>query len=364
MSDRKGMWAVFALLAGSAAFGDDWTTESRWPTEIPARLYQLPFGALPVIAGEGQDATPETGRIPVKSLALLSEEKLAEIDHVEIKGKNPKLIYIPILHDNPEHRHAGTDSRQVIEENLGRCRKIAEHLHVSYGVRNVLLEGIAKTLSDKYNSPQYRGRKLSVGESKSIIFKVWFDLLNAHPWQLVPAYEKNIFGPLTLLGSEYTGRIQKALDKATEKGWFRSGEAFTANRVEFDRLIEEAAGGYNERRKAILKEDPGLKREYGITVLQRNKEFIDNSLAVEGPGIILCGGGHVQDLIRQFEERGLSYMIVVPKGISWPPAKKDEGDIYREMLALGCQLKNCSITLGDGKGINVLIPVDTEPVGR
>jgi hypothetical protein len=294
----------------------------------------------------------------------LSGEKLAEIDHVELKGKNPRLIYIPIMHDNPEHLHAGAGTRQAIEESLVRCQKIAEHLYESYGIRNVLLEGIAKSLSDKYNSPQYRGRKLSVGESKSIVFKVWFDLLNAHPWHLVPAYEKNRFGPLTLLGSEYTGRIQKALDKAKGNGWFRSGEEFAANKVEFDRLIEEAAAGYNERRKAILKEDPGLKREYGITVLQRNKEFIDNSLAVDGPSIIMCGGGHVQDLIRQFEERGLSYMIVVPKGISWPPAKKDDEVIYREMLALGCQLKNCSIVLGDGKGINVLIPIDTEPVER
>ncbi len=332
------------------------------PGDARVRRQEPSFGAPPTLQAEGQEPGADTGRAPVKPLALLAKDKLAEIDHVEIKGKNPKLIYIPILHDNPEHRNAGADSRKVIEENLVRGQKIAEHLYGSYGVRNVLLEGIAKSLSDKYNSPQYRGRKLSVGESTSIVYKVWFDLLNARPWHLVPAYENNRFGPLTLLGSEYTGRIQKALDKAKEKGWFRSGEAFATNKVEFDRLIEEAAGGYNERRRGILKEDPGLKREYDITVIQRNKEFIDNSLAVDGPGIILCGGGHVQDLIRQFEGRGLSYMIVVPKGAAWPPAKKDDEVIYRDMLALGCQLKKCSIVLGDGKGIDVLIPIETGPV--
>jgi hypothetical protein len=240
------MWAIFAVLAGSPAFGvgDDERAEAKRLSGTRGRLHEPPIEAAPVIAGGGQDATPEAGRRPIKPLALLSQEKLVEIGHIDIKGKNPRLIYIPILHDNPEHRHAGADTRQVIEENLERARKIAEHLYVSYGVRNVLLEGIAKSLSDKYNSPQYRGRKLSVGESKSILFKVWFDLLNAHPWQLVPAYERNIFGPLTLLGSEYNGRIQKALDQAQGNGWFRSGEAFTANKDAFDRLIEEAASSF------------------------------------------------------------------------------------------------------------------------
>jgi len=278
------------------------------------------------------------------------------IDHVEIKGENPKLIYIPIIHDNPEHRHAagGTDA---IEETLVRCRTISEHLYKEYGVRSILLEGVSKTLADKYNSPKYRGRKLSVGDSKSIIFKVWFDLLNENQWQLVPAYEKTMYGPLTLLGNEYTLRIQKTFGVAKEKGWFRSRQAFVENQKEFTALIAKACEGYNTRLDALLSEDPGLKKEYDITVIQRNKVFIDNSMAVEGSTVIMCGGGHVQDLIDQFDQRKIPYMIVVPKGIAWPPAKKEDETIYKDMLNLGCQLKSCNLQFGDGTGANIKIPI-------
>lgn len=293
---------------------------------------------------------------PGKPLALLEKDKNLEIDHVEIKGENPKLIYIPIVHDNPEHRHAAGGT-SAIEEALVRGRTISEHLYAEYGVRNVLLEGISKTLADKYNSPKYRGRKLSVGDSKSITFKVWFDLLNENPWQLVPAYEKTMYGPLTQLGYEYTLRIQKALGTAKEKGWFRSRQDFVDNQAEFTTLINKACEGYNDRLDALLKEDPGLKKEYDITVIQRNKVFIDNAMVVEGPAIIMCGGGHIQDLIDQFDKRKIPHMIVVPKGIAWPPAKKDDETIYRDMLNLGCQLKSCNLTFGDGTGANIKIPI-------
>lgn len=296
--------------------------------------------------------------LPTKSLLQLAAEKHPEISHIEIKGDNPQIIYIPIIHDNPQNYHGEEDTNRAIEESLVRCQKIAEHLHLSYGVRDILLEGIGKSLSDKYNSPKYQGRKLSVGDSKSIVYRVWYDLLNTNKWNLIPAFEKNTYGPLTLLGSEYTTRIQKALKTSHENGWFRSEEQFLANKDQFTRLIAEAASGYNDRRAALLKEDPRLKREFEITAIQRNKVFIDNILAAQGPGILLCGHGHVQDLIDQFEKRGISYMIVVPKGSAWPPAKKDELAIYEEMLKLGCQLTKCHLTLGDGKAVEVRIPIN------
>lgn len=121
--------------------------------------------------------------------------------------------------------------------------------------------------------------------------------------------------------------------------------------------MAEACKGYNERLDALLKEDPGLKREYDITVTQRNKVFIDNTLAAKGPGIIMCGGGHIQDLIDQFDERKLSYMIIVPQGIQWPPVKKDDETIYKDMLKLGCQLKKCNLQLGDGTSAQVSMPI-------
>jgi ABC-type Fe3+-hydroxamate transport system substrate-binding protein len=159
-----------------------------------------------------------------------------------------------------------------------RGQIISEHLFTHYGVRKILLEGISRTLSDKYNSPTYKGRKLSVGTSKSVTFKVWFDLLN--------------------------------------------------------------------------------KNEYDITVLQRNKVFIDNILETKEPGIVICGGGHVQDLIDQLKKRGVSYLIVVPKGIGWTPARKDDDKIYADMLQLGCQLKKCSLGFGDGGSAQINLPIE------
>ena len=164
-------------------------------------------------------------------------------------------------------------------------------------------------------------------------------------------------GPLTLLGNEYTLRIQKAFGIAKEKGWFRSRQAFVDNQTEFTALINKACEGYNARLDAVLSEDPGLKKEYDITVIQRNKVFIDNAMAVEGPTIIMCGGGHIQDLIDQFDKRKIPHMIVVPKGIAWPPAKKDDKTIYSDMLKLGCQLKTCNLKFGDGTGAEIKIPI-------
>ena len=320
-----------------------------------AMLTVTATAAEPQATKDATATAPATA--PAKSLTLLAKDKHPEIDHIEIKGDNPELIYIPIIHDNPEHRHAAGDTNKNIETTLVRCQTISEHLYDNYGVRNILLEGISKTLSDKYNSPKYRGRKLSVGKSKSIVFKVWFDLLNKNQWHLVPAYEKRSHGPLTLLGATYNRRIQGAFKTAQQNGWLRSRQTFITNKAAFTNLIAEASKGYNARLDDLLSKDPGLKNEYDITVTQRNKVFIDNTKAAEGPGIIMCGGGHIQDLIDQFKKQKTSYMIVVPKGMQWPPSKKDEKAIYNDMLKLGCQLKTCNLQFGDGTGAKIKIPI-------
>lgn len=306
----------------------------------------------------GEVAAPEQApaNAPDKPLALLKKDKALEIDHIQLHGATPKLIYIPIVHDNPEHRHAAGGT-QAIEKTLVRCRTIAEHLYTHYGVRNVLLEGLSKTVADKYNSPKHRGRKLPAGESKLVTLKVWYDLLNAHQWHLVPASEENTYGPLTLLGHEYTVRIQKAFEVAKQKGWFRSHQAVSENQTEFTALISKARKGYNARLDALLLEDPGLKKEYDITVVQRNKAFIENAMATQGPTIIMCGGGHIQDLIEQLNRRKVAHMIVVPKGIAWPPVKTDDEAIYRDMRKLGCQLRSCILELGDGTRAKVKIDI-------
>ena len=320
-------------------------------------LTMLSTSALMAEEPKAGDKNPPVDIKPPKALTLLTKENLEDIARVEIIGDNPKIIYVPIVHDG-EGNTISASGTGGIETVLVRCQNISEYLYANHGVHKILLEGVGKTLSDKYNSPKYKGRKLSVGNSKSVTFKVWFDLLNKNEWQLVPAFEKDTFGPLTLLGSEYTTRIHKALDEAHTKGWFKSRDAFQANQTEFTALTEEACKGYNEKRKAILETDPGLKNEYDITVIQRNKVFINNTLETKEPGIIMCGGGHIQDLIDQLNKLGVSYMIVIPKGIDWPPSKKDDKVIYADMLQLGCQLKECSLGFGDGGAMKVKLPIE------
>ncbi len=326
---------------------------------IPGRLaYGASFLALLLAASPLSAEEPKAPENkPAKALSLMAKDDLEVLDHVEIHGENPKIIYVPITHDNPEHANS-PEARERIEEALMRAQLISEHLYSDYGVRKILLEGIGKSLSDKYNSPKYKGKKLSVGDSKSLTFKVWYDLLNKNEWKLVPAFEKNIYGALTILGSEYTTRIYKALNDARSNGWFRSREAFDENQAEFKELIAKACEGYNAKRQEILNADPGLKKEYDITVVQRNKIFIDSILETEEPGIIMCGGGHIQDLTEQLQKRGVSYLIAVPKGIEWPPVKKDDDKIYADMLGLGCQLKKCGLQLGDGVSIQVQLPIE------
>jgi hypothetical protein len=80
------------------------------------------LGAFVLAALTTVSAEPMTtdGRIeppaeinPSKSPALLAEDNLAGVAHVEVHGENPRLIYIPILHDNPEHRNAAGGTAEI-----------------------------------------------------------------------------------------------------------------------------------------------------------------------------------------------------------------------------------------------------------
>lgn len=327
------------------------------------RAARISVIALALVAATARslraEDAPVTETPSARPLVLLKDEQHPDIEHIEIKGDHPRVIYIPILHDNPVHRDAADDINRIIGQSLNRGRTIAEHLYGKYGVRNILLEGIPQSLADTYNAPGFRGRKLTTTRAEGgMVFTVWFNLLNRNNWRLAPAEIARTLGPLGALGAEYTERIQRSLKTAHGRGWFRSTEVFLAHRDEFIRMNEEACRGYNERLEAILKEDPGLKREYEIVAVQANRTFLDNILALDGPGIILCGKGHIQNLMEQMDERELSYMIVVPRGtMPWPPEQKDDDRIFTEMLGLGCQLRECAITLGDGTAIQIKLPI-------
>lgn len=299
----------------------------------------------------------------VKALALLADDKLKDIANIEVNGENPRLIYIPIVHDTPKHLK-GAEENDDLEKILRRGQIISEHLFTNYGVRKILLEDMGKDISDQYNAPKPENKRSVIsGGPDMIVYKVWLDLLNANRWQLVPAFEEDHSGPLTILGAEYSGRILTVLDEAATKGWFKTYDALQANTAAFTTLMNNACDGYNTKRQEILKADPGLKNEYDITCTQRNKVFIDNILKTEEPGIIMCGSGHVQDLIDQLKKRGVSYLIVVPKGIDWPPVKKDNDLIYSDMLKLGCTITECRVPFSDGSVVEIKIPIEYERGG-
>lgn len=198
--------------------------------EIAERLRKVSTLFLPPGAPKPPDDETPVDIRPPKALALLAEDNLEEVARIEINGENPQLIYIPITHDNPEHANAagGTDE---IESALLRGQLISEHLFANYGIRKILLEGLPKSLADQYNSPEFKKRKMSPGTSKSVTFKIWTELLNNNRWQLVPAYEKDMFGPLTLLGAEYTTRIQNALNEASIRAGYKLVKRFRQNKL-------------------------------------------------------------------------------------------------------------------------------------
>ena len=174
----------------------------------------------------------------------------------------------------------------------------------------------------------------------------------------MPASDRELVGPLTALGREYEARIVAALDKAKSEGWLRNSQVYETNKPALEAQLKAIAGEYNAKHRALLEEDPGLKREYDITVTQRNKAFLDHLFAAKQPGVVFFGVGHWQDLERQLAERKTSYAVVVPAGMSWPPTPKDDATIYAEMLELGAKLRECALNLGDGTRTSITIPID------
>ncbi|MFT4549266.1 MAG: hypothetical protein ACI8XO_004201 [Verrucomicrobiales bacterium] len=143
-----------------------------------------------------------------------------------------------------------------------------------------------------------------------------------------------------------------------EKGWFKSRETFLENQAEFTETINQACDGYNDKLAKFLKDDPGLKREYDITSVQRNKIFLDNPAGADGPGIVLCGIGHYHDLVAQLNEGETSYIVAVSAGMDWPPTEKNDEQIFNDMRSLGCQLKEVNLGFGDGGAAKIKFPID------
>jgi len=277
----------------------------------------------------------------------------SSIEKVIVKGENPIVIYVPIIHDGP-YNHLSTVSLANVEEILKNCKSISDLLYEQHGVKNVLLEGVSKKVAAYYN--KLDGKKIKFN-TKMKTWQAWSKILNSKDWNAIAASNIKLEGPLTKLGYEYSNRIVKALNKAKANGWFRDRDNFTTNQKAFQKLIAQSCAGYNDKHDAILKADPKLKNEYNITVGQRNKVFIENTLAAKGAGIIFCGVAHTNNLLAQMDEKGISYAIIVPKGVTWPVKEKTDDEKFADMLKLGCQLKECNLQFGDGTSAKIKLPI-------
>jgi hypothetical protein len=246
---------------------------------------------------------PASSEGKVRALEELANDEHPAIGRVQVHGDNPSLIYLPIIHDDPLNKVASTDMGGV-KGVLENCKKITDHLYENYGVRSILLEGVSKEVADHYNGPGDRWQKVTWGSDATITYDTWGRILRARRWFLVPAFDKKPLGPLTLLGREYSARIDGSLKAAKEQGWFKTREIFVRNQSEFVDSINQACEGYGEKLAKILEEDPGLKKEYEITVTRRNQNFLDNMGDARKPGVVLCGRGHFHDLVAQLDHRG------------------------------------------------------------
>ncbi len=296
-----------------------------------------------------------TDAIPLSNLA---DEQNPAIDRVILKGNAPKMIYVPIIHDD-EFSSLNAGGMKGVTEVMARCEEIADGLYHGYGVRHIILEGVPKAFTETYNRVPLEKRKPAPTNSPgTIVHKTWSRLLANKQWILLPAADAPIVGSLTALGRETDPRTVAILNEAKANGWFRNREVFTANQETLQANFKKLADEYNAKHRAILAEDPDLKREYDITVTQRNKEFLDRLLAPAAPGAAFFGAGHWPDIEKQLDERKVSYVVVVPKGVPWPPTTKDAATIKADMLELGAKLKQTSITLGDGTKVEIKIPLE------
>lgn len=316
---------------------------AAWSTAIAATAAKLP--AEPMHTG----------------LSGLANDEHSDIEKIEVVGDNPEIIYVPILHDGP-YSHVASNSLDSVHTVLERCKTIADHLYNEYDVRNLVLEGLAKDFVVRYNKIPVERRKVSGPQHKMIVFRTWVEMLANKEWNLVPASDKPMTGPLTALGYKYGDKIHAALADAKKNGWLKSQKVFNEKRADLEKLLNAIAKDYNKEHDAILKEDPGLQREYAITVTHRNKAFLDNLLAAKGPGLVFFGAAHWEDLKKQLTKRGKSYVLIVPKGLDWPPPHKDDATILADMLKLGCQLHNVTITFGEGGQTVIKIPLRSPKV--
>jgi hypothetical protein len=327
------------------------------PTDAPC-----PFEGYATIAEWSAAVSTTAARLPEtpkpKPLVALADDHHPSIARVILKGDDPEMIYVPIIHDD-EYSHLSAIGTDDIRTVMGHCENIADRLYRRYGVRHVQLEGLSKSFVDQYNRIPLQRRSI-IGDNNTgmIVHRTWSSLLAEKEWVLLPASDRQLVGPLTALGREYEARIVAALDEAKTNGWFRNREFYQANKPALEARMKVIADEYNAKHRALLEEDPGLKREYDITVTQRNRIFLDYLLTPDEPGVVFFGAAHWQDLEQQLAQRGVSYAVVVPTGVSWPRAIKDDAAIYSDMLALGASLKEATLNLGDGTSERLIIPIE------
>jgi hypothetical protein len=268
------------------------------------------------------------------------------------------MIYVPIIHDDEASRHSA-DGMKSVKEVMARCEEISDRLYSEYGVRNVILEGVPRKFTETYNGlPVEKRKPAPANSSGTIVHNTWSRLLAGKEWVLLPAADQPIVGPLTALGREYDARIVAVLDEAKKNGWLQNTDAFAQDQDKLQASLTAVAREYNTKRRTVLEEDPGLKKEYAITVTQRNKAFLDKLLAAETPGVAFFGAAHWPDIEKQLDERKVPYAVVVPKGVSWPRTLKDPATIEADMQALGAKLRKATLRLGDGESAAITIPIE------
>ena len=340
LAERQRQIHTLFLHPGAPCPFEGYASVAAWSADISATATKLPEVPKP------------------RPLAALADDDHPAIGHVIIRGEKPEMIYVPIIHDT-EFSHLSSEGTDDVKAVMIHCEEIADLLYRRYGIRNVQLEGLSKSFVDQYNKIPLE-RRYIVGEKNAgmVVHRTWTSLLAEKSWVLIPASDQALVGPLTALGREYGAHIVGALDEAKTNGWLRNQEGFQQNKAKLQDRLDSIAEEYNAKHRALLKEDPGLKREYDITVTQRNKEFLDRLLAPKDPGVVFFGVGHWQDLEHQLAERKVSYAVVVPAGMTWPPKVKDDAARYSDMLQLGADLRDVHLTLGDGTSESIKIPID------
>jgi hypothetical protein len=288
----------------------------------------------------------------------LADDSDPAIARVILHGKQPAMIYVPIIRDNGRSRPPGggaNDIRAVMEN----CEKIADRLYRRYGVRKVLLEGLPETFVEEYNRiPPQRRNVPGDNDAAMIVRRTWNRLLAEKEWLLLSPGDEPGVGPLTALGREFEGRMIAAIENAESSGWLRNQDVYQTNKPRLEAQIKALAEDYDAKHRDLLGKDPGCESEHAITVTRCNRMLLDRLLAGDKPGVLFFDAGHWADLEKQLVARGVPHAVVVPAGVPWPPGEKDPAAIKTEMRQLGASLRKCSIWLGDGGSDHITIPVE------